>query len=246
MNGRQKQPRLRVKAIATLACQGIFLIGGSGVGASDLRPSSDLPCQDMMQPASAPATLETFEALLRQRQIDPEQAAAIDAQIETLFSQELAVMVMDMAGFSQLTAEAGIIPSLSRIYQVRSLTVPLIEAAGGRVLKLEADNVYAVFSNPEQALTTMQRVLGQLQAKGLHASIGIGFGEVLVVGERDVFGHEMNLASKLGEDIAADDEILLTAAAFAALATPPAGAEPLHAEVSGLRLQLYRVPPQTP
>ncbi|MBD2256849.1 adenylate/guanylate cyclase domain-containing protein [Pseudanabaena sp. FACHB-2040] len=241
---RQKQPLLRVNAIATLACQAIFLLGGSGVGASELKPSTDPPCQDMMQPALTLATLETFEALLGQRQTHPEQAAAIDAQIEALFSQELAVMVMDMAGFSRLTVDAGIIPSLAQIYQIRSLTVPLVEASGGRILKLEADNVYAVFPSAEQALMAMESVLSRLQAEDLHASIGIGFGEVLVVGERDVFGHEMNLASKLGEDIAEDDEILLTAAAFAALPALPPGVEPLQAEVSGLMLQLYRVPLQ--
>jgi class 3 adenylate cyclase len=49
-------------------------------------------------------------------------------------------------------------------------------------------------------------------------SFGIGTGEVLDLG-RDVFGLEVNLASKLGEDVSRPGEVLLTEAAVAAL--PP-------------------------
>ena len=47
-------------------------------------------------------------------------------------------------------------------------------------------------------------------------SYGIGWGEVLDI-EEDVFGLEVNLASKLGEDLAEPGEALLTPAAAAAL-----------------------------
>jgi class 3 adenylate cyclase len=42
--------------------------------------------------------------------------------------------------------------------------------------------------------------------------VGIGYGKMLRVGEADVFGQEVNAASKLGEDIAAAGEILATQA----------------------------------
>ena len=47
--------------------------------------------------------------------------------------------------------------------------------------------------------------------------MGIGFGPTLVIAESDLFGEEMNLACKLGEDIAGPRQILLTPAAVAAL-----------------------------
>lgn len=196
----------------------------------------------MSQRVQPPPTVEYFERLLQERQAYPERASEIDAQIEATFSQPLAVMVMDMVGFSRTTLTTGIISTLAQIYQIRELAVPLIEVHQGRVLKLEADNVYAVFPTTAEALAAMQAVLNQLNENELHASVGIGFGEVLVVGERDVFGNEMNLASKLGEDLAEDDEILLTEAALAALPVPPQGVEAMTAEVSGLTLHLYRVP----
>jgi class 3 adenylate cyclase len=53
----------------------------------------------------------------------------------------------------------------------------------------------------------------------LRFSYGIGFGDVLEL-EEDVFGLEVNLASKLGEDHARPGEVLLTSSAADAL--PPA------------------------
>ena len=39
---------------------------------------------------------------------------------------------------------------------------------------------------------------------------GIGFGRLLRIGDQDVFGAEVNAASKLGEDTAQSHEILVT------------------------------------
>ena len=44
-------------------------------------------------------------------------------------------------------------------------------------------------------------------------SVGIGFGDLLLVGADDAWGDEMNLASKLGEDLAECGETLLTRSA---------------------------------
>ena len=42
--------------------------------------------------------------------------------------------------------------------------------------------------------------------------VGVGFGRVLRIGTTDVFGQEVNAASKLGEDTAKSGEILVTRA----------------------------------
>lgn len=47
--------------------------------------------------------------------------------------------------------------------------------------------------------------------------MGIGCGRILRVGDHDVWGREVNAASRLGEDTARSGEILLTSAARAAL-----------------------------
>lgn len=235
----------RARHLSLLACQISLLWGSSAVAA--VEPNA-WACPPDSVAASSPAheQVACFEALLQLRQADPAQAAAIDAQIEARFSQTLAIAILDMAGFSRTTAEAGIIAALAQIYQVRAEAQPQIEAAGGRVLKLEADNIYAVFPTVEQALSVMQAITSQLEQAQLSVSVGIGYGPVLVVGDRDVFGDEMNLASKLGEDVAAADEIWLTAAAHGALPLAPPTLEALNIEVSGLMLQAYRLRPEVP
>ena len=42
--------------------------------------------------------------------------------------------------------------------------------------------------------------------------VGLGYGKVLRIGDMDVFGQEVNAASKLGEDTAKAGEILTTQA----------------------------------
>src|SRR5262249_57749957 len=57
---------------------------------------------------------------------------------------------------------------------------------------------------------------GKPENEQLRFSYGIGYGDILDI-EGDLFGLEVNLASKLGEDLAAPGEALLTPAAAAAL-----------------------------
>ena len=47
--------------------------------------------------------------------------------------------------------------------------------------------------------------------------VGIGFGKILRIGDADIFGEEVNAASKLGEDTAKKEEILITKGALTEL-----------------------------
>ena len=49
--------------------------------------------------------------------------------------------------------------------------------------------------------------------------VGSGYGDVLRIGDAEVFGAELNAAAKLGEDTAEAGDILLTAAVYAAVVT---------------------------
>jgi adenylate cyclase len=74
----------------------------------------------------------------------------------------------------------------------------------------------------------------------IYASIGIGFGRVLHIEGCDLWGDEVNLACKLGEDVAQQGEILLTRAAAAQVSPAELAAEPLSVSVSGLTLPYHR------
>jgi class 3 adenylate cyclase len=101
---------------------------------------------------------------------------------------------------------------------------PVVRRARGEILKVEADSLLLRFPDPaaacrgvlamEAALARHNRRLPENER--VRFSYGIGFGDVLDL-ESDMFGLEVNLASKLGEDLARPGEALLTPAAAAAL-----------------------------
>jgi adenylate cyclase len=92
-------------------------------------------------------------------------------------------------------------------------------------------------------LERLERIVRpQVEAHRGRILAGIGFGTVLAIGEDDVYGDEMNLASKLGEDLARPEEVLLTPAAHAALAgTDTFTFQEVGVTISGLESPAYRL-----
>ncbi|NER84728.1 MAG: adenylate/guanylate cyclase domain-containing protein [Leptolyngbya sp. SIO1D8] len=228
-----------------LAIATVLLMGWDSAGLAVPEPESlhgQLEVVDRVPlvPTTIPAA-EQLEQLLQHRRQQPDRIHEIDAEIRDRFLQTRAILVLDMAGFSRNTQMQGIIPTLQAIYHLREIAVPLVEAHDGIVFKVEADNLYAAFDHPDLALQAAEQLLIQLNAINLHASIGIGYGEVLVIGDRDLYGNEMNLASKLGEDIADDDEILLTEAAHNSLIESTPLFDAFTQEISGVTLNIYKL-----
>jgi len=142
----------------------------------------------------------------------------IDKRIWDLFGEEWAVMFTDLSGFSRKVATSGIIHFLQTIYESERLLIPVIEAHDGILLKEEGDSLLVVFRNARKAVdcaAAMQKALAGYNADKADEDkvllcVGIGYGRVLKIGDSDVFGHEVNAASKLGEDTAKAGEILVT------------------------------------
>jgi adenylate cyclase len=163
-----------------------------------------------------------LEYLLKQSAEQPERQAEINLVIDEVFGQEKAVMVIDMCGFCRNTQDHNIIMVLSMIYRLQSISKPCIEAQGGRLIKAEADNLYCLFDTVIDALRAHRQIRNcldssnQLSPKHCHLDIstGIGYGRILNIENKDLFGAEVNFASKLGEDIAGGGEVLLTENAF--------------------------------
>ena len=180
-----------------------------------------------IEPEPGRAGREYLNALLSERNQHPERADAIDKKIRAAFERKVAILALDMCGFSDLTDKYGIIHYLGMIHQMGQASGPAVIGNGGQVIMHEADNLWAIFPTPVQALETALDIFRAFEAmnavlpneRDIYGSIGIGFGETLVVGSEDLFGAEMNLTSKLGEDLATRMQILLTPGAYAAL--PP-------------------------
>ena len=137
-------------------------------------------------------------------------------------------MFTDLAGFSRAVADFGIIHFLQVIYEQKRLLLPVAADHDGILIKVEADSFLIIFKRPDRALQCaieMQHACQKLTHRRVPEEkvllcVGIGFGRILRIGDSDVFGQEVNAASKLGEDTAKADEILVTAAVRDAVGQP--------------------------
>ncbi|MEG3847798.1 adenylate/guanylate cyclase domain-containing protein [Microcoleus sp. herbarium19] len=189
-----------------------------------------------------------LQKLLQQRNERPEKMAEIDAEINAAFRQTHAILVMDMSGFSRTTVRYGIIHFLAMIHRMHAIVKPVIAEGGGTIVKEEADNIFAVFPDVKSAVEAAIDSLKHTAAVNttlppemdIYLCIGIGYGEVLMLEGEDMYGSELNLASKLGEDLAERGEILLTSAAFEKLEGEKADLEKVEFSISGLELVAYK------
>lgn len=186
--------------------------------------------------------------LLALRNQFPEGADEIDDQLRDAFQRNVALLVLDMIGFSRLTVEYGIIHYLAMIHQMEEAARPAVTGNGGVVIKQEADNLYAIFDDPALALESSLDIFRAFDAvnsvvpldRDIFGGIGIGYGSTLVIDESDIFGSEVNLACKLGEDLAGKSEILLTQSAYAALPPDRYICLPATFSISEMRIDYYR------
>ena len=174
------------------------------------------------QLSSSGSPSETGSALLRRllgiRNQFPERIQEIDQQVRDAFERQVAILVLDMVGFSRLTVQHGIIHYLAMINQMEEAARPAVYGNGGEVIKQEADNLYADYEDPAHALESALDIFRAFDAvnnvvppdRDIFGSIGIGYGRSLIIDDKDLFGSEVNFACKLGEDLAGKSEILLT------------------------------------
>ena len=167
-------------------------------------------------------------ALVEARTHPGADTARIDQRIWDLFGEDWAIMFTDLSGFSRQVAAFGIIHFLQVIFEKKRLLLPIVAAHDGILIKVEADSFLIIFKRPERALQCaieMQHACQKLNHRRLPEEqvllcLGIGFGRILRIGDSDVFGQEVNAASKLGEDTAKANEILVTSAVREAIGQP--------------------------
>ena len=164
------------------------------------------------------ASHDRLEKLIEKRLAPGAEKARIDEQIWHLFGERWAVMFTDLSGFSRRVADFGIIHFLQTIYESNRLLVPIIEEHCGVLLKVEGDSLLVIFRDVDEAVDcaiAMQHCVRQYntaieQNEQVLLCIGLGYGDMLRIGDSDVFGAEVNAASKLGEDTARPYQILVT------------------------------------
>jgi adenylate cyclase len=166
------------------------------------------------------------------------------------YGAEYAVFVLDMSGFSMLTRKYGIVHYLSMVRRMQLTTEPIVKSYSGFMIKYEADNCFAVFPDPLSAVNAaiaMQHAFGAANLLttddlDIHIACGIDFGKILIIGHEDCFGDSVNRASKIGEDLAAAGEILITKEAMQMI-PEEAGikAHEMTVSISGITIPVYMV-----
>jgi adenylate cyclase len=198
-----------------------------------------------------PVMAERFNELLLQHSREPDMVSrlGIEQQLWREFGAERAVLVLDMSGFSELCERHGIVHYLSMVRRMQATAEPIIGKYDGALVKFEADNCYATFPTVDGALRAALELNSAFHAANeatpdeldIRVSCGIDFGQILVLHGRDFYGHAVNRACKLGEDVAIAGEILITAEAAAKLSTPHNGATRVQLGVSGIRIEAWSV-----
>lgn len=165
-----------------------------------------------------PASEDRLESLIAKRLEAGADKELIDRRIWDLFGEDWCIMFTDLAGFSRNVARFGIIHFLQTIYESERICVPVIEDHDGILLKSEGDSLLVIFRNVQKAILAAIEMQRRLREYNLDKDdeekvllcVGLGFGRMLRIGDSNVFGAEVNAASKLGEDTARAAEILVT------------------------------------
>lgn len=188
-----------------------------------------------------------FEDMLLDYALEKDAAArlTIEARLWKEFGAVKAVLVLDLSGFSLLTQKYGIVHYLSMVRRMQLIAQPIVEKAGGEVVKFEADNCFAMFDSvlaAVQAAIALNHAFDEINIYtadqfDIRVAIGIDYGDVLLIGGPDYFGDTVNTASKLGEDQARPGEILITERALAQIPNS-AGfqTETVQLEISGITI----------
>lgn len=175
-------------------------------------------------------------------------ADRIDRLIRDRAERDVAVFVSDSSGFTRKTHEYGIAQFLSVMTRTYRKLFPLFKKHGGTVVAQAADNLLAVFPDSISAVRASVEIQKRLRSlnKGrkdeeqFHLCIGIESGKALVLVD-DLYGGPVNVASKLGEDLAEKGEILITGTVERQIRRRVRSKYTRSAEVGGRIFELFRV-----
>lgn len=160
-----------------------------------------------------------------------------------------AILCLDPTGFTRTVSKYGILYYLRLIKQMRELAAPIMDEYGATKWKAKADNLSACFLHPDGAIEAAIALKKAVADAGIMLDetepfgvcIGIGYGKMLDAGDEGMYGDEVNLTYKLGEDVAESGEILLTENSYEQVHISADCFERCTVEVSGNSIQYYKL-----
>ncbi len=192
-----------------------------------------------------PTAEQLFERLRGRTKANADE---LDRKIENECVCEATVMMCDSSGFTRRTHSYGILHFLTVMTDVYDRVEPIVAKHKGTVISRGADNLLAVFDAPAHgvdAAITVQRMLvkfnaGKTDRDQFQLCMGFHHGSILRLKDT-IFGDKVNIASKIGEDLASAEEILVTGEMAKAL---PARIKRVYArsvDLGGKSFELHRI-----
>ncbi|MDA3862248.1 MAG: hypothetical protein PF689_00095 [Deltaproteobacteria bacterium] len=175
----------------------------------------------------------------------------INAKLFSEFGEECAPVVIDSTGFTRVTKKYGISKFLSLIANLRKNSTRIFAEHHVIANRYFDDNLFAEFPSVDLAVKAIlelhdfydnnqQQLFDKNDNFGVCA--GLGWGRLLRSLNEGVYGNEMNLASKLGEDTADRGETLLTASAYRQLSNKDKyRADIRNILISGVNIDYYAI-----
>ncbi len=173
---------------------------------------------------SNPDVKKFQDLLLRYSQeVDEGPRLEVEKKLWEEYGSEETILIVDMSGFTRLSDSHGVVHYLSMVRRMQLTSEPIVKSYGGRIVKFEADNAFAAFDSPANAIRATIALNLALDSANLltpdeldiYISAGIDQGKCLFPHANDYFGTPVNRASKLGEDIGNPGQILVTGNAMA-------------------------------
>jgi class 3 adenylate cyclase len=191
-------------------------------------------------------TTKKFFDLVRKR--NGRNAAALDKRINAECGAELTVVSCDSSGFSKKTHEHGIIEFMDNMVKCHDALEKIVGRHGGVTLSNKADNLMLIFDEPAAAAACsieMHRWLkkrnkGLPEHKKYNICVGIHHGSLLRFAD-DAYGPAVNVAFKLGEDVAAKDELLVSGQVNGMIKGKFRTDYSKHVTIGGMTFDVYKV-----
>ena len=196
--------------------------------------------------AGAPLTSEEFFDILRHR--TSRTARRLDKALLAGSGRKLTVLMADSSGFTKKTHQFGILHFLATMTRAYDRLIPILEASEGICISHNADNILGIFEKPDAAVKAaiamnrhLKRHNRSLAPKDrFNICIGINTGDVIRLAD-NVYGDPVNIAAKIGEDLAGKDEILVTRVVHEALGNRFKSQYDRATEIGGRIIELFQI-----
>jgi adenylate cyclase len=206
------RPETFVRA-ARIAGEGVSRIQGGSQdlfdelgGAPGSPARQGMPLEEAIRPATRfSPTMAELLVWLQKRHMENEVFGRVVAYVEYVLAETghvdrrtlPAIAFVDLSGYTQLTVEAGDERGAQFAATLQALAESVARVHRGRVVKLLGDGVMLRYNSAPDAVRSVTQLMAAIVEAGLpagHAGIAAG---PLVVRDGDVYGHTVNLASRL-------------------------------------------------